>query len=730
MLVKNHFLVLKFDMSSFRNDKRRGIKFEALKGQELRISAQHGIVFWLKNLFIIFSCLTLVVFAVLAFKVGQHLMQVPKLSFLATYNPVQTIQIYDINDKLLLSVEGSEKRVFVPLSKVSKAMKMALLAAEDHRFYEHQGVSLNGVIRAVASNMSRGKVVEGGSTITQQLAKNLFFEGEKRTIDRKIAELMIAISIEKQFSKDKILELYLNEIYFGNNAYGIEQAARKYFAKPASQLDLADAAFLAGIIRAPSVGGAGENRDAAMRRQRIVLEKMLEYGFINEMEMLAAKQKWMQFENLDEKEEKIKISKYPYYVSTVIESLKGRFSQAEIEKQGLKIYTCLDTRAQDAAERTLAGGLARAPYGVNQGALVSIRVSDGAVLALVGGVGDFEKNQWNCATNPHTAGSAFKPFVYLAAFEKGLIEEYSTVDDSPFEIKDTGGRVYKPKNYDGKFMGGITVAKAFAYSRNIPALRIGQAAGIDSVMNVAERAGIKEPLAPELSLSLGCSAVSPLHMANAYATIARGGVFMPPCLIRKVESASGRSLDYFQSESQTVFDRNAVAQLVDLMQDCVCEGTGQLAKLKDRPVAGKTGTADQGKDLWFVGFTPDLVTAVWGGNKDNKAVGASVTGGTIMARIFHDYNQEYYKKVPIPAGIFIACNRAAQSLGTDKPLEKTEPAQVAASTPYVSEASTYTARKRRRKQNATRHYDYRRAPAGGAVVRNSRGVTEYVWSKK
>lgn len=710
--------------ASNHNPERR---FGTLRDTEARASVQQNWMRWLARLVSVVCLILALLLTILAFKVGLHLMQVPQLGFLQNYNPVQTIQIYDRHDNLVVAVDGTEKRIIVPLSAVSPQMKKALLAAEDHHFYEHKGVSIVGILRALLSNLTHGKVVEGGSTITQQLAKNLFFEGEKRSLDLKIAELLIAMTIENQFSKDKILELYLNEVYFGKNAYGIEQAALNYFGRKASELDLAQSAYLAGIIRAPSKGASEEHRKAAMRRQREVLDKLLEYGFISEPEKNMAAQEWLYFQSAEPESKKMKITRYPYYVSAVIDSLHGKFNAAAIERQGLKVYTNLDTIAQDTAERALAQGLARAPYGINQGALVTIRLADGAVMALVGGVGDYAQNQWNCATNPHTVGSAFKPFVYLAAFEKKLIEEYSTVDDTPFSIRDTNGKEYKPKNFDGKFLGGITVAKAFAYSRNIPALRLGQVAGIDSVINVAERAGISEPLAPELSLSLGCSAVSPLHLANAYATLARGGVFMTPLLLRRVETRTGKLLDSFQPESTTVFDRDNVAHIVDLMQDCVAEGTGQLAKLGNRPVAGKTGTADQGKDLWFVGFTPDMVTAVWGGNKDNKSVGGSVTGGTVMARIWRNYEQAYYTKVPTPVGCFVASNRAAQSLGSDRPIEEKSkvqtPARLAATHSYV------TARHRIRRQ-AVHQYDNRTAPTGAAIIRTDRGIKEYSWARR
>lgn len=701
-----------------------------LREQGKRVSQLQLYLGWLRNIVLIVAAIVGIGLAILGYKVGQHLMQIPDLSFLENYNPVQTIQIFDRNDKLVVTVDGAEKRIIVPLSAVSKNMQKALLAAEDHHFYDHKGVSPIGILRALLSNLTHGHVVEGGSTITQQLAKNLFFEGEKRSIDLKLAELFIAMAMENKFSKDKILELYLNEIYFGNSAYGIEQASLNYFGKKASQLSLGESAYLAGIIRAPSRGAEAQNRLASISRQQEVLQKMAAYGFITEMQKQEAMQEWLQFKALAEpatNKDKVKITKYPYYVSTVLDLLHGRYNAAAIERQGMKIYTNLDVPAQEIAERALAQGLARAPYGVNQGALVSIRVSDGAVMALVGGVGSYEDNQWNCATNPHTIGSAFKPFVYLAAFEKGVVDENSEVEDTPFSIvMDTTGKEYKPKNFDGKFLGTISIAKAFAYSRNIPALRIGQAAGIDSVINAAQRAGITEPLAPELSVSLGCSASSPLHVANAYATLARGGVFKAPRIVRRVETRAGRVLQFFNQESSTVFDRNSVAQLVDLMQDCVAEGTGQLAKLPDRPVAGKTGTADQGKDLWFVGFTPDMVTAVWGGNKDNKSVGGSVTGGTVMARIWRDYEAAYYKKVPTPAGFFIACNRAPQGLGEDKPYEPPRTQSVAVSSSnYVPLARQVQQRKRRQAYSG-----YKAAPSGASVVRADHGVAEYSWSRK
>lgn len=674
--------------------------------------------------------------------IGTHILKVPDLGFLEHYNPIQAIQVYDCRDKLICSVEGIEKRTIIPLKSVSPFMRKALLAAEDHRFYEHHGVSLIGIGRAVVANLAHGKVKEGGSTITQQLVKNLFFDGEKRSIDLKLAELYLSTKLEDRYSKDKILELYLNEVYFGNNAYGIEQAARKYFAKRAAELDVAESAYLAGIIRSPSAGGMLEYREESLARQREVIQKMVDYGFINQQVGDAARMESLHFQPPVKDEVKLQIPRYPYYVSAVIEQMKSRYSAAAIERHGMRIYTNLDPVAQDAAERALANGVHNAPYGVNQGALVSIRVSDGAVVALVGGVGNYLDNQWNCATNPHTAGSSFKPFVYLAAIERGLINENSYIDDSPMTVRQDDGNQYKPKNFDGRFLGCTTVAKAFAQSRNIPALRTAMNVGTPAVIDVATRAGIRSRLETHLAMALGSSAVTPLEMANAYATFARGGEYMTPMMVRRAETKTGCPLDLFTSDHYWVFDRSHVAQLVDLLQDVVAHGTGQLAKLPDRPVAGKTGTADQGKDLWFVGFTPDMVTSVWGGNRDNRPVGGGVTGGTIMASIWRNYNSAYYRQAKGGRSFFIASNRGPAQFAADgAPYIATTASASSAgryspSSGYVSYATQVARRNRAaaaaraRTSVVSQAYQRSRAPSGGAIRRADHGITDYSWNRR
>lgn len=580
----------------------------------------------------------------------RQLQDLPDITLVERYEPIEAIQVFDINDHMVCTVEGDEDRRVIPLNQVSKQMQQAMLAAEDHHFYEHHGVNYMSIIRASLVNVQAGRVKEGGSTITQQLVKNLFFTEGMRTFDRKIKEAYLANSLESKYPKERILEMYLNQVYFGNNAYGIERAASRYFDRTAASLSLAQSAFLAGLVKAPSELGSKEHRQEALDRQKEIIDKMAEYGYITEGQAKAAKAEKLSF-----KRGVNPLQKYPYYIAQILELLRTEFSQAEMRKQGLRVYTNLDPKAQDVAERTLNEQIKKAPKGVSQAALVSIRVRDGAVVAMVGGVGNFWKNQFNRATNPHTAGSSFKPFVYLTAFIKGVCNPDSIIDDTPLVVKQPWGLPdYAPKNFDHKFMGKIQVRKALALSRNVPAVKIAREAGMESIVETARLAGVTSKLDPNLSLALGSSAVSPLDMAAAYSTFVRGGVSIKPQMLRRIENNRGQVIQVFEGKYDKVFNMQPVAKLVDVLQDVVKYGTGTGAKLDDRPVGGKTGTADEGKDIWFIGFTPDLVTAVWGGNDENKPIaGHNVTGGVVMAKIWKEYMKAYYVAIPTPAGTLI-----------------------------------------------------------------------------
>jgi 1A family penicillin-binding protein len=579
----------------------------------------------------------------------RDLTRLPDISSLERYEPIEAIQIFDKNDHLAGTVEGDEDRRVVPLNQVSRQMQQAILAAEDHHFYEHRGINPASIFRAIVTNMLAGRIVEGGSTITQQLVKNLYFESSGRTFSRKIKEAWLAWQLEEHYSKDKILEMYLNQVYFGNGAYGIERAAQRYFGVNASNLDLAQSAFLAAMVKAPSELGTISNRTQAIMRQHEILEHMVDYGYITprqEHQALTEKLEFAQRVGA--------LTRYPFFISYVLQLLRERFNETELRRQGLRVYTTLDPAAQEAAQNILSDSIAHAPKGVSQGALVSVSVADGSVLALVGGVGDFWKNQFNRATNPHTAGSSFKPFVYLTGLLQGVITPNSIVDDSPISLPQGFGLpMWTPKNFDHKYMGPIPVRKALALSRNVCSVRIAQKVGVDHIIETARLAGITSRLDPNLSLALGSSAVTPLDMASAFSTFARGGTAIKPRVLRRIEDNRGQVIDVFEPSSEKVFSATPIADLLSMMQDVVRYGTGTAARLSDRPVAGKTGTADESKDIWFIGFTPDLCTALWGGNDENKPIpGVYVTGGGVMAKIWQKYNIAYYAKHPTPPGSF------------------------------------------------------------------------------
>lgn len=610
------------------------------------------------RIFQVFSWLVFTVIALgggyIGAKIYQYVQNVPDIAVLERYEPIEAIQVYDRYDHQICTVEGDEDRRVVTLQQIAPQMQQAMLAAEDHHFYEHHGINPLSIGRAVLANMHAGQVVEGGSTITQQLVKNIFFQDAGRTVDRKIKEAVVSFEIERRYPKDKILELYLNQVYFGNNAYGIERAAFRYFDKSAASLSLAESAFIAGLVKAPSELSMPANRKAAIARQHEIIHKMVEYGYITEHQAKVAIAEPLKF-----KKGVDPLQKYPYYVSYVLEKLRADFSQSELRKQGLKVYTNLDPQVQEQAEKTLNEGIKKAPKGVTQGALVVVQVRDGAVLALVGGVGDFWKNQWNRATNPHTAGSSFKPFVYLCAFARRAFSPDSIIDDSPLTIKQGWGLpLWQPKNFDHKFMGKIPCRTALMLSRNIPSVKIAQQVGIGSIIETARLCGITSKLDANLSLALGTSAISPLELAGAYSTFARGGIMISPQVIRKIENTRGQVIQNFEPKYDKAFDSEPIAELVSVMQDVVNRGTGTQAKLPDRPVAGKTGTADAGKDIWFCGFTPDLVAVTWGGNDDNLAIpGHNITGGVVMAKIWKNFMSAYYEKHPTPPGQFIAPTR-------------------------------------------------------------------------
>ncbi len=699
-----------------------------LRKTNVLISTRDGIayIFRIVSLAVGFSILIVTIAAaVLGILVCNDLRQVPDLAFLKDYHPNRTIQIFDCKDKLVCAVEQDVNRVVVPLKKIPLSLQQAVLAAEDRHFYEHSGINFKSLVRAAYANMQAHQVVEGGSTVTQQLVKNLFFIDSGRSIDRKVAEALVATELEKRYTKPEILQIYLNEIYFGNGANGIQQAALRYFGKDVWDLNLPESAFIAGLIRSPSVSGSPEHRAEAVIRQRQILDGMAECNFISHAEGQHAKFYPLYFHSALEPKPQHAFTIYPYYVSYVLDLIKLRYPETMARKQGIKVFTNMDQIAQQCGEKVLAQEFKHAPAGITQEALISISVKDAGIRAIVGGAGDYWTKQWNCATNPHTVGSTFKPFVYLAAFLEHALGPNSIVDDSPLTVHQVDSADYSPKNFDGKFMGKITARTALAQSRNVCAVKVAQMVGMSRVLATARNAGITGTIAPNISSALGSSALSPLDLAGAYGTFARCGVTITPRALRRVETMNGDVLETFDSDSHRVFPDDEVAWLLSILQDVVNSGTGTQAKLGDRPVAGKTGTADKATDLWFVGFTPDMVTAVWGGNDQNLPIANKhVTGGTVMARLWRQYNKLYYSRVSVPPGSFVASAHEEQVISDSKSAAPEHPVAVGRPTA------------RHRTKAVHRQHGYRAFsgphasnPDGGVAVRRAPGVTEYSWGR-
>jgi penicillin-binding protein 1A len=573
---------------------------------------------------------------------------IPAFSTLPTvYEVGNGVAVFDRFNHHISTVYADRDSIPIPLSKMSSHIRHAAVAAEDHHFYEHHGVDPMGITRAILTNVKAGRMRQGGSTITQQLVRNLYLDPQDRSLKRKVMEALLSVDVELNNSKNRILETYLNDIYFGRGVYGIERAAGTFFSKHASDLNVGESAFLAGLIRAPSKMSDPKYLADALDRQHQVLDAMAEEGVITQSLADQIKAKKLTF-----RKGAAPAQPYPYYVNYVVQLLKNQFSETQLWGSGLRVYTNLDPEAQTAAEKELNKGIETAPTGISQGALVSISVKDGGVLALVGGVGDYRLHQFNRATNPHTAGSSFKPFVYLTGILSGALKPDTVLDDSPLTIDVGFGQKYSPKNFDHRYLGKISVRTALTLSRNLCSVRIAQAVGPDKIIETARAAGITSPLDNNYPLALGACAISPLELATGYATLARKGVFMPSQIIRQIDDNQGNKLQTFTQQGKVVFASEPVLELVDVMQDVVNKGTGTQARLPNIAVAGKTGTADKARDIWFVGFTPDTVTAVWGGNDEYSAVRGNVTGGTVMAKIWHDYMMDFYKTHEPPTVAF------------------------------------------------------------------------------
>jgi penicillin-binding protein 1A len=552
---------------------------------------------------------------------SHFLSDLPDTTKLMVAGSSRDVTVLDVRGRLIAR-RGLTQGERIDVSRLPTYVPNAFIAIEDRRFRSHIGIDPIGLVRAAFENMQAGYIRQGGSTLTQQLAKNLFLD-PSRTFERKMQEAMLALYLESRYSKDQILTLYLNRVYFGAGVYGIEAASERFFGKHAEQLTLPEAAMLAGSVKAPARYNPLADTDASMQRASVVLGAMEESGFIDARTRAAAETTRPRI---------VRGSGTPgsgYFADWVLSRLSGYIGDTD---DSLIVETTFDLDAQQQAERAVAQGLAAQGDALNasQAALVAM-TPDGAVRAMVGGR-SYEASSFNRATDAlRQPGSAFKPFVYLTAFEHGRTPD-DVMNDGPVDIHG-----WKPQDYEGKFEGEMNLTQAFAKSSNAIAAQLTQEVGPAAVVKTARRLGIESPLEAVSSLALGTSAVTPLELTSAYVPFANGGHGIEPFAIVRIRTRSGKVL-YERQGSGTgdVMTPLSDQQMTRLMMETVTTGTGKAARLDDRPTAGKTGTTQDFHDAWFVGFTADLVCGVWIGNDDNAPM-AHATGGTLPAKIFHNF---------------------------------------------------------------------------------------------
>ncbi|MTJ07213.1 transglycosylase domain-containing protein [Anabaena sp. UHCC 0253] len=567
----------------------------------------------------------------------------PDVRQIKSFFPSETTYIYDIKGKLLTSIHGEANREVVPLNRISPNLKRAVLASEDGHFYGHHGINPTGVGRAIVVNMAAGGVKEGGSTITMQLVKNLFLS-QKRAFTRKLAEGVLAIRLEQILSKDEILEMYLNQVYWGHNNYGVQTAARSYFNKSAEFLTLGESAMMAGLIQAPEQFSPFASMRLAKQKQKEVLGRMVELNWITQKEYDDALKQEIKLGRI----RSFQGSASPYITNTVAQELAKKFGRDVLLKGGMRVQTTVDAKFQAMAEDTVktwhkrlqSQGLYK-----NQMALVAVDPRTHFVKALVGGV-DSKSSEFNRAIqSQRQPGSSFKPFVYYAAFATGKYAPNSTVLDTPVSYQDGNSRYY-PRNYDGGFSGAMSIRTALAQSRNIPVIKLGKAVGMNKVIETCRTLGIMSPMEPVTSLPLGAIGVTPLEMASAYATFANYGWQSPATVIVRITDSAGNVILDNTPKPKQVLDPWASAAIIDVMTSVMTEGTGKGASI-NRPSAGKTGTTSSEKDIWFVGTVPQLTTAVWVGRDDNRQLASGATGGGMVAPVWRDFMTKALKNVPV-----------------------------------------------------------------------------------
>lgn len=632
------------------------------------------------------------VFLVIGLASGAYLIAVnsslPNYQEIENRNVPESSKLYSRDGTLLYEFYGEYKRSKVSLDKISPTLKNATIAIEDKDFYNHGAISLPSIARAMLANSKSGAVSQGGSTITQQFAKNALLDRQK-LYSRKVREVLLAYKIESHFSKDAILELYLNEIPYGRNSYGAEAASKTYFGKSATELSLAESAYLAALPQAPSFySPTGANTEALDNRKDLVLQKMFEQGYISEQDMYQAKTAQVAFLPATNK------MIAPYYVSWVRNYLVDKYGTEFLKEGGLKVYSSLDLNLQKLAEQVVKEGaeINKTKYRAYNAAIVAVDPVTNKVVAMAGGkdyfgeaepsgckVGKnckFEPNV-NVASSMRQPGSSFKPYAYLTAFKPEFgYTPLSKVLDVPTSFGTAGGRPYIPRNYDGSSHGLITIRKALAGSLNVPAVRTLAAVGVENVVATAKSLGITSPLKNcGLSLVLGGCEVQLVDHVTAFSVLANGGKGDLSSPFIRIEDKHGKTLESSSGNPEQIVNPEAVYELISIMTDDLSRqyvfGKKNPLTLPDRVVAAKTGTTQNWKDGWTLGFTPQLAVGVWTGNNDSSLMRAGADGVFTAAPIWHKFMEaamagQPVKDFEVPAGVI----QVAYDIYSNKPVSK------------------------------------------------------------
>jgi penicillin-binding protein 1A len=615
----------------------------------------------------------------------------PSIQQLGNYTPNLSTKVYDKGNNLITEL-FTERRVLTPINEIPLNLQNAFIAIEDNDFFKHWGISIKGIFRAFYKILSKGKVVEGGSTITQQLAKTIFLTRDK-TLIRKIKEVLLTIQLEKNYSKKEILQLYINQIYFGSGSHGVQAAAEKYFNKNIKDLDLAECAMLAAIPKSPNYYNPFKNAKVSLTRRNLVLSRMYELGYITkEEELQALKEPPPIKETISTKEDK-----GHYFMEFLRIMLEPKYGTNILFNSGISIYTTLDMQAQSSAENVVEQALAKfdkekikffekenkEPAKI-QGALIAIDPKNGAIRAMVGGR-NFKESQFNRATQAkRQAGSVFKPFIYLTAIEEGFTPA-TILEDMPlvFVYKNNAwdlvsrditaletvaetvseddlintNKVWVPTNYGKKYRGKVTLRTALALSINTCVVELIMKVTPIKVIQSARNLGITTPLSNSLSLALGSSDVTLQEMVSAFAVFASGGIKATPYVIVKIIDKDGKILEENIPQQNEVLSSQTCFVLTNMLKAVVEKGSGWQAKMLERPCAGKTGTTNGPSDAWFIGYTPQLVAGVWVGYDDRSiTLGDRVTGGVIACPIWTNFMKDALHGQPVldfvePAGI-------------------------------------------------------------------------------